>query len=173
MPVTPEQQQALDDLMRAVRKVQNPAPLPAPLPASPAPPPAQTPASQDWMQTWLGVSRQDVLGTVQSLLAQKDGLEARMLDWVESNPLDASLEFLGVAALLFYQAEKGVNPRIQSYVDSFYYISTCASVGYADIFAVTQTGRVIAALVMIVGPALAARSLDRGHSTGLNSVNSG
>lgn len=151
MPVTPEQQQALDDLMRAVHRVQNPTPEPAPTP----------PPAQDWMQTWLGVSRQEVLGTVQALLAKKDGLETRMLDWVEANPLDASLEFLGVASLLFYQAEKGVNPRIQTYVDAFYYISTCASVGYADIFAVTQVGRTIAALVMIVGPALADRSLDR------------
>ncbi len=151
MPVTPEQQQALDDLMRAVRRVQNPAPPPAPPPAP----------AQDWLQTWLGVSRQEVLGTVQSLLAKKDGLESSLLDWVEANPLDASVEFLGVASLLFYQAEKGQNPKIETYVDAFYYISTCASVGYADIFAVTQTGRVIAALVMIVGPALAARSLDR------------
>jgi hypothetical protein len=144
MPVTPEQQQALDDLMRAVRRVQNPAPEP-----------------QDWLKTWLGVSRQEVLSTVQTLLAKKDGLETQLLDWVEANPLDSSMEFLGVASLLFYQAEKGQNPKIQTYVDAFYYISTCASVGYADIFAVTQTGRVIAALVMIVGPALAARSLDR------------
>jgi hypothetical protein len=46
-------------------------------------------------------------------------------------------------------------------VDAFYYISTCASVGYADIFAVTQAGRAIAALVMIIGPALTTNSLNR------------
>jgi hypothetical protein len=145
MAVTPEQQQALDDLMQAVQQAKNP-------------PHPETP---DWMQTWLGISRQDVRETVRSLLGQKNGLEARLLDWVEANPLDASLEFLGVASWAFFQAEKDVNPKIQTYVDAFYYISTCASVGYADIFAVTQTGRTIAALVMIVGPALAARSLDR------------
>ena len=130
--------------MQAVHRVRNPAPTPP-----------------DWLQTWLGISRQDVRDTVQTLIQQKNGLEARALDWVEANPLDASVEFLGVASWLFYQAEKDVNPKIVTYVDAFYYISTCASVGYADIFAMTQTGRTIAALVMIVGPALAARSLDR------------
>ena len=44
---------------------------------------------------------------------------------------------------------------------AFYYITTCASVGYADVFAVTQPGRAIAALVMIIGPALTNRVLDR------------
>ena len=75
--------------------------------------------------------------------------------------MDASLEILGVASWAFYEAEKDANPRVTSYVDAFYYISTCASVGYADIFAVTQAGRAIAALVMIVGPALTANSLNR------------
>jgi hypothetical protein len=69
--------------------------------------------------------------------------------------------FLAASSAAFYAAEKDQNPRIKTYIDAFYYISTCASVGYADIFAATQTGRAIAALVMIVGPALAARSLDR------------
>jgi hypothetical protein len=68
---------------------------------------------------------------------------------------------LGGAALAFYQAEKGVNPKIETFTDAFYYISTCASVGYADIFAQTQTGKAIASFVMIIGPALAAKSLDR------------
>jgi hypothetical protein len=145
MALTQEQQQALDDLMLAVHQAKNP-------------PAAETP---DWLQTWLGISRQDVRETVRSILDQKNGVQARLLDWVETNPLDASLEFLGIASLAFYQAEKDVNPKVQTYVDAFYYISTCASVGYADIFAVTQTGRAIAALVMIVGPALAGRSLDR------------
>jgi hypothetical protein len=58
-----------------------------------------------------------------------------------------------------------VNPKITSYVDAFYYIATCASVGYADIFAATQTGRAIAAMVMIVGPALTSRALDKPAGT--------
>ena len=75
--------------------------------------------------------------------------------------MDAAFEFLGAAALAFYLAERGVNPKVETYVDAFYYIATCASVGYADIFAATQAGRAIAALVMVVGPALAAKALER------------
>jgi len=145
MALTPEQQQALDELVRLAKQPQT-----------------------DWLQTWLGISRQEVRQTVLSLLDQKDMAQGRLLDWVESNPLESTLEFLGVASWMFYQAEKGYNSKIHTYLDAFYYISTCASVGYADIFAVTQTGRAIAALVMIVGPAMATRSLDRpntSHST--------
>lgn len=80
--------------------------------------------------------------------------------WAARDPLAALAQFLAAAALAFYAAEKGANPKIRTYVDAFYYISTCASVGYADIFAITQAGRAIAALVMMVGPALAARALE-------------
>ena len=80
---------------------------------------------------------------------------------MEHNPLDAAVTFLAAASYAFYVAEKDVNPKIKTYIDAFYYISTCASVGYADIFAATQTGRAIAGLVMIVGPALTNRALDR------------
>ncbi len=149
MALTQEQELALDDLVRLAHQSG----------------PAAEPAQPDWLQTWLGISRQEVRDTVLGLLDKKDALEGRLLDWVEANPLDASLEFLGVASWLFYQAEKDLNPKIHSYIDAFYYISTCASVGYADIFAVTQTGRVIAALVMIVGPAMATRSLDRPNTS--------
>ena len=41
---------------------------------------------------------------------------------------------------LFYQAEKGHNPKVESYYDALVYISTCMSVGYADIFAKTSAG---------------------------------
>ncbi|MFT3894408.1 MAG: ion channel [Anaerolineales bacterium] len=71
---------------------------------------------------------------------------------------------MGVAAWAFYQAEKGVNPKIKAYIDSFYYISTCASVGYADVFAVTQPGKTITAIVMMIGPSLTGRALNTPES---------
>ena len=119
------------------------------------------PAQPDFLQTWFGVSGSDLVAKLQILFNKKDEFESRLLDLVEHNPLDAAVTFLAAASYAFYLAEKDVNPKIKTYVDSFYYISTCASVGYADIFAATQTGRAIAGFVMIVGPALAARSLDR------------
>jgi len=143
MSLTPEQQQALDELVTHMRK-----------------PAASQPVGEDMFQTWLGFSRDELRGKVFSLLEQKSDYQERLLDWIDKNPLDSSIEILGVAAWAFYQAEKDSNPKIKTYMDAFYYISTCASVGYADIFAVTQAGRAIAALVMIIGPALTSKSLS-------------
>jgi hypothetical protein len=142
MAVTEEQQKALNELIGHLRK----------------------PAEPDLLQTWLGFSGDELRGKVMSILEQKTEYQQIALDWIERNPLDASLEILGVASWAFYQAEKDVNPKVGTFMDAFYYISTCASVGYADIFAVTQAGRAIAALVMIVGPALTSNSLNRPKS---------
>jgi ion channel len=145
MSLTPAQEQALDLLVAQMRKVQ-PQPAPQPQP--------------DMLQTWLGISQADLREQIFALLGQKDEYEKRFLDWVNANPLEANVEFLGLAAWAFYQAEKGVNPKIQTYVDAFYYISTCASVGFADMFAATQAGRTIAAIVMMLGPSLTGRALN-------------
>jgi len=146
MTLTPEQQQALDILFAHVPQPSN----------------GQSAQAQaDFLQTWFGVSGSELKAKLQALFDKKDEFESRLLDLVEHNPLDAAVTFLAGASYAFYVAEKDVNPRIKSYIDSFYYISTCASVGYADIFAATQTGRAIAGLVMIVGPALTNRALDR------------
>ncbi len=111
--------------------------------------------------TWLGLPVDELKLKLGAVLGRKDQLEDGLRDWVERNPFDSAMSFLSMSALAFYQAEKGHNPRVETYVDAFYYIATCASVGYADIFAMTQRGRAIASLVMIVGPALAAKALDR------------
>lgn len=143
MALTPVQEKALSELVSKIQQTQS------------------TPVVEpDMLQTFLGFSLPDLREKIFSLLGQKDEYEKRFLNWVNANPLEANAEFLGLAAWAFYQAEKGVNPKIETYIDSFYYISTCASVGYADIFAVTQTGRTIAAIVMMVGPALAGRALN-------------
>jgi hypothetical protein len=144
--LTKEQELALAELF-------GPAAHGQPAPAAPQPAP-------DLAETWLGVSSADLGGPLRGLLAGKDGLEAQALEWIERHPLDSAFEFLSGAALAFYLAEKEANPRVKTYVDAFYYIATCASVGYADVFAATQPGRAIAGLVMIVGPALTSKALD-------------
>ena len=150
MALTPEQQQALDELFNVPNTsdvgAHGRAPSPNALPGTPA-------SGRDNLSPYMV--------RLQSLLQAKDGLTRQALDVAERNPLDAAMGFLAAASVAFYAAEKGHNPKITSYIDAFYYISTCASVGYADIFAFTQTGRAIAALVMIVGPALASHALDR------------
>ncbi len=150
MTLTLEQQQALDELF---------AHVPQPANGNGAAP------QPDFLQTWLGLSGSELKAKLLALFDKKNDFESRLLDLVESNPLDAAVTILAAASYAFYTAEKDINPKVKTYIDAFYYISTCASVGYADIFAATQTGRAIAAFVMIVGPALAARSLDRPRAT--------
>ena len=146
MTLTSEQQQALDELFACAPQSSNGQ---------------SAPVQADFLQTWFGVSGSDLVAKLRALFDKKDTFESHLLDLVEHNPLDAAVTFLAAASYAFYVAEKDVNPKVKTYIDAFYYISTCASVGYADIFAATQTGRAVAAFVMIVGPALAARSLDR------------
>jgi hypothetical protein len=146
MTLTSEQQQALDVLFAYVPRQANGNG------ADPQP---------DFLQTWFGVSGSELKAQLMALFDKKDAFESRLLDLVEHNPLDAAVTFLSAASYAFYIAEKDVNPKIKTYIDAFYYIATCASVGYADIFAATQTGRAVAGFVMIVGPALTNRALDR------------
>src|SRR3954452_22590139 len=68
-------------------------------------------------------------------------------------------DFVSAAAGLFC-AEEGHNPSVRTYVDAVHYISTSLSVGYANIFPVTQAGKAIGALGQMVGPALSAKALD-------------
>ena len=145
MALTPAQEQALDQLIAQMREIR---------------PKTATAPGPDMLQSWLGISQDDLRAKIFSLLGQKDEYEKRFLDWINANPMEANVELLGLAAWAFYQAEKGVNPKIQTYVDAFYYISTCASVGFADMFAVTQAGRTIAAIVMMLGPSLTSRALN-------------
>ena len=63
-------------------------------------------------------------------------------------------------AAAFYWAEVGTNPGVRTYWDALHYIATSLSVGYANIFPVTQVGKAIGAVVMMIGPALSARALD-------------
>jgi voltage-gated potassium channel len=73
---------------------------------------------------------------------------------VTQDPFDVTMVTVFGGAFLFYVAEKDHNPKVRSYFDALVFISTCLSVGYADVFARTPAGKAIAAAVMTVGPAL-------------------
>jgi hypothetical protein len=74
-------------------------------------------------------------------------------------PMESLCAFVGAGAMMFYWAEKDENPAVRTYFDALHYIATCLSVGYANIFPVTQMGKAIGAAVMMVGPALSAGAL--------------
>jgi hypothetical protein len=80
----------------------------------------------------------------------------RLADYAVDRPAESLAAVVGGATLIFYLAERGRNPEVRTVVDAFHYISTCLSVGYARIFPQTQLGKLVAAMVMIVGPGLTA-----------------
>lgn len=87
-------------------------------------------------------------------------MEQRLLASLKGNPAEALVTLVTTSSLVFYWAEAGLNKNVNDYWDAFHYVATSLSVGYANIFPVTPTGKIVGALVMMVGPALSARVLD-------------
>jgi voltage-gated potassium channel len=84
---------------------------------------------------------------------------------IANDPFDATIATVLGGSFLFYVAEKGHNPKVETYWDALVFISTCLSVGYADVFARTPAGKAIASAVMTFGPAMSGAILD-GPSAG-------
>src|SRR5438094_8491817 len=62
-------------------------------------------------------------------------------EWAASlrnKPAQATAIFASAAAVVFYLAERGHNPKVNNYYDALVYCTTNLSVGYADIFARTS-----------------------------------
>ncbi len=98
-------------------------------------------------------------------LAHYESLKRSLRDAVAQDPFDATVVAVVGGAFLFYVAEEGHNPKVTSYWDALVFISTCMSVGYADIFARTPAGKAIASAVMTLGPALSGAVLDEPKGT--------
>jgi len=86
----------------------------------------------------------------------KRGLREALL----RDPLDSLAATILGGTYLFYLAEKGKNPKVESYWDALVFITTCLSVGYDDVFARTDAGKAVASFVMTFGPTLATRALE-------------
>jgi hypothetical protein len=87
--------------------------------------------------------------------------KSKLREAVRRDPIDANLTFVVGASALFYLAEKDVNPKVRTYMDALLYVTTCLNVGYADIIARTETGKLIGSIIMTVGPSLVGSLLDR------------
>jgi hypothetical protein len=94
------------------------------------------------------------------LTGSYEDIKRTIRDGVAKDPLDALVVTVLGGSFLFYLAEKDENPKVETYIDALVFISTCLSVGYADVFAKTQAGKAIATAIMTVGPAMAAKALD-------------
>jgi hypothetical protein len=124
---------------------------------------AQARPAPDMLRAFTGIPTQQVVDAVRTLIARRGDLEAEIVERLTAYPMESAAGFLLGTSVAFYLAERNVNPKVKTFVDSLYYISTCLSVGYADIFAQTQAGRAIATLAMTVGPALTNELLDPPH----------
>jgi hypothetical protein len=89
-----------------------------------------------------------------------EGLKRRLRSELSRDPIDAVLGFTASVAWLFYQAERYENPKVTSYYDALMYVSTSLSVGYHDVFPRTPAGKIIAAVVHALGPAMATSTLE-------------
>jgi voltage-gated potassium channel len=76
------------------------------------------------------------------------------------DPLDSLAAIVLGGSYLFYLAEKGRNPKVESFWDALTFVTTCLSVGYDDVFARTDSGKAIASFVMTFGPALSGAALE-------------
>ncbi|XXY51760.1 ion channel [Sorangium sp. So ce269] len=87
-------------------------------------------------------------------------LKQRFRGAMTRDPVDSLAAMVLGCSYLFYLAEHEENPRCARFVDAVLFISTCLSVGYADVFARTDAGKAIASFVMTFGPTLAASALS-------------
>ena len=117
----------------------------------------------DMLHAFTGISSQQIVDAMHALIARRGDLETELVERLTAYPIESALAFLLGTSAAFYLAERNANPKVKTFVDALYYISTCLSVGYADIFAQTQTGRAVVTLAMTVGPALTNELLDRPH----------
>ncbi len=84
-------------------------------------------------------------------------------EWAASlrdKPAQATALFASAAAVIFYYAERGHNPKVADYYDALVYCTTNLSVGYSDIFARTPVGKLVGSILMTFGPALSGAALD-------------
>ncbi|WP_428940000.1 ion channel [Fontivita pretiosa] len=84
----------------------------------------------------------------------------RLAEMLGERPCRNTLSLVGLSTVLFFAAEKQHNPKVRDIYDALIYCATAISVGYADIFPRTPVGKVLGAILMTLGPALAARTVE-------------
>jgi len=90
-------------------------------------------------------------------------------EWAASlrnKPAQNTMIFATAAAIIFYYAERGQNPKVSDFYDALVYCTTNLSVGYSDIFARTPLGKLVGSLLMTFGPALSGAALDGPRESG-------
>jgi len=86
-------------------------------------------------------------------------LKSRFRDTMVRDPLDSLAAVVLVGSTLFYAAEKDANPKVKSFLDALLFVTTSLSVGYDDVYARTDAGKMVASFVQTFGPSLASSAL--------------
>ncbi len=86
-------------------------------------------------------------------------LEARLRAAADEDPMGTMATALLLGGAIFFAAERGENPKVTSFADALYFVSTSMSVGYSDIFPRTEAGKLLSTVLAALGPALTARAL--------------
>ncbi len=90
-----------------------------------------------------------------------EGLKTDVRNALTNDPIDSVLLTVLIGSHLFYECEKGINPKVVTFNDALVFVSTSISVGYSDIFAKSEKGKLIATALQTFGPALSAQALDK------------
>lgn len=83
-----------------------------------------------------------------------DELKTRLKKRYADDPIETTVSSVLTAAWLFYRAERGKNPKVDSFYAALEYITSSLSVGYTDIYPKTPAGKAIASVMMTFGPAM-------------------
>src|SRR5258705_11029186 len=84
-------------------------------------------------------------------------------EWAASlrnKPAQNTAIFATAAAVVFFYAERGHNPKVNDIYDALVYCTTNLWVGASDIFARTPLGKLVGSVLMTFGPALSGAALD-------------
>lgn len=92
-----------------------------------------------------------------------ESIKNKLRDALTNDPIESMLMTVLIGSHLFFKAEHGVNPKVNTMGDALTFVSTSMSVGYSDIFPKTEGGKVIATALQTFGPAMSAQVLDRPH----------
>jgi hypothetical protein len=88
-------------------------------------------------------------------------LKGRFKDQYGEDPIGTTVATVLLAAWLFHRAERGKNPKVDTYYAALEYITSSLSVGYTDIYPKTSAGKAIASAIMTFGPAMSGNILDQ------------
>src|SRR5688500_10630931 len=72
--------------------------------------------------------------TLTRLRAAVSEYRDRGRDYMNSHPLESLLALVFGGAAVYYLAERGRNEKVHHYWDALEFVSTCAEVGYSNIF---------------------------------------